>query len=397
VVDWNRPGAAPYDPYTGSYYMYSGMADRSYKRLGTTLDLTGKADGALDFWTSYDTEPDWDYLFVEAHTVGQDDWQTLPITDDDGIVLTDSGTGESCSTDGDTWHNLHPHLAHYQTVTGPNSCDPTGTSGSWNALTGNSGGWEHVNVDLSSFAGKDIELFVSYVQDWGTSGLGVFIDDARIASGGQTLSSTSFEDADIAPWTVPGPPAGTESNSADWVRTTKAFDEASGIRTARSIWLTFGVEGLETDAQRQDVLSRSLKDLGVITAPTPTPTPTATPTPSGGGGKPAALGDVRVGRQRVRAEQSRRLTLKVWCPPTTDGTCRGVSRLSAGGVEIAGRSFAVVANRWQSIDMRLSSSALRKLKRRGKLSAMYTVLSRGSDGVLRTDNARITILAPSRR
>ena len=26
----------------------------------------------------YNTEEDWDYVFVEAHTVGQDDWTTLP-------------------------------------------------------------------------------------------------------------------------------------------------------------------------------------------------------------------------------------------------------------------------------------------------------------------------------
>ena len=28
--------------------------------------------------TSYDLEPDYDYMFVEVHTVGQDDWTTLP-------------------------------------------------------------------------------------------------------------------------------------------------------------------------------------------------------------------------------------------------------------------------------------------------------------------------------
>ena len=57
--------------------MYSQIADVTYKRL--TRTITVPAGGAtLSFWTSYDTEPDWDYLFVEAHTVGQDDWTTLP-------------------------------------------------------------------------------------------------------------------------------------------------------------------------------------------------------------------------------------------------------------------------------------------------------------------------------
>ncbi|HEX9372672.1 MAG TPA: hypothetical protein VF897_16795, partial [Roseiflexaceae bacterium] len=39
-----------------------------------------------------DTEPDWDYVFVEAHTVGQDDWTTLP----DANGHTSQDTGQSC-------------------------------------------------------------------------------------------------------------------------------------------------------------------------------------------------------------------------------------------------------------------------------------------------------------
>ena len=58
-------------------------ADQSYKRLMRTIDLTGVDAAELSFFASYDTEPDWDYLFVEAHTVGQDDWTTLPAVDPD--------------------------------------------------------------------------------------------------------------------------------------------------------------------------------------------------------------------------------------------------------------------------------------------------------------------------
>jgi hypothetical protein len=72
-----RPGGA-FDPHSGSYYAYSQIADVSYKRLTRTVDLTGQGSGTLSFWISRDTEQDWDYVFVEAHTVGQDDWTTLP-------------------------------------------------------------------------------------------------------------------------------------------------------------------------------------------------------------------------------------------------------------------------------------------------------------------------------
>ena len=77
-VDWVRPGAAPFEPHTGDWHLFSGQADESYKRLTRTVDLTGATTGQLKFFTSYETESDWDFLFVEAHEVGSDDWTTLP-------------------------------------------------------------------------------------------------------------------------------------------------------------------------------------------------------------------------------------------------------------------------------------------------------------------------------
>ena len=42
VADWLRPGAAPFSPYSGTQYMSAGADSTSYKRLGKTLDLTGR-------------------------------------------------------------------------------------------------------------------------------------------------------------------------------------------------------------------------------------------------------------------------------------------------------------------------------------------------------------------
>ncbi len=47
--------------------------------------------GDLTFWTSYDTEADWDFLAVEARTAGGDDWTTLP----DANNHTSQNTGQS--------------------------------------------------------------------------------------------------------------------------------------------------------------------------------------------------------------------------------------------------------------------------------------------------------------
>ena len=84
---WDKPGG-PFAPHTGDQYVYSQIADVTYKRL--TRTITVPAGGAtMSFWTSYDTEEDWDYVFVEAHTVGQDNWTTLP--DANGHTTTATG------------------------------------------------------------------------------------------------------------------------------------------------------------------------------------------------------------------------------------------------------------------------------------------------------------------
>ena len=67
---WSKPGG-PFDPHTGSQYVYSQIADVSYKRLTRTINVPASG-GNLTFWTSYDTEEHWDFVFVEARTAGSD-------------------------------------------------------------------------------------------------------------------------------------------------------------------------------------------------------------------------------------------------------------------------------------------------------------------------------------
>jgi hypothetical protein len=249
AIKWTRPTAAPYEPFTGDWYVYSQQADVSYKRLTRTVDLTGATSGALSFRASYDTEAGWDYMIVEAHTVGQDDWTTLPDTNGH----TDQSTGDSCPAG---WVQLHPQLAHYQGA----ACEPTGTSGAWHAATGNSGGWQDWNIDLTPYAGKQVELSISYVSDWGTQGLGSFIDDPKVTLNGATSTETSFE-TDLGGWTVSGAPAGSAANPNDWVRSRTAFQEAAGVSTRDTIYVGFGAEGLTTQAMRTDLIQRAMNHL----------------------------------------------------------------------------------------------------------------------------------------
>ncbi|MET7333858.1 M14 family zinc carboxypeptidase [Nonomuraea sp. NPDC005650] len=252
-VKWARPGG-PFDPHSGAWDVYSGIADVSWKRLTKTIDLTGRTGGELTFWTSYDTENTWDYLAVEAHTAGGDDWTTLP----DANGHTTQETGSSCDppSGGDGWRTIHPFTERYQ---GPN-CESTGTTGAWNAATGNSAGWQQWKIDLTPYAGKQVELSVSYISDWGTQGAGVFLDDFAVTLDGVTTEQTSFE-SDLGGWTVGAPPEGTSPSINNWFRTDQVFEEGAGIVTKDTVYLGFGAESVTDAATRADLVKRSMKHL----------------------------------------------------------------------------------------------------------------------------------------
>jgi hypothetical protein len=259
-------GPPAYDPPTGSWYAYSQTGNSTYKRLQTTVDLTGKPGGSLTFKLSYLTEPGYDFVFVEAHTVGQEDWTTLP--DQNGATTNDTGPG--CNDPDPFWLNENPFLRHYITrAADPSSdtgftCTPTGSSGSWNAATGNSSGFNDWNVDLAPFAGKQVELSITYASDPGVQLLGTFVDDVKVTSGAQTLLSTSFEDGTLAPFAVGAPPPGSKHVFKNWIATkSKGFEDGPGIRTSRSLLLGFGVEGVNGAANRAKLLKDGLSLLGV--------------------------------------------------------------------------------------------------------------------------------------
>ena len=205
-------------PRTGEMYAISQAGDLSYKRLARTIAVP--VEGAqLSFWINRDTENPWDFAFVEAHTVGLDDWTTLP--DLNGHNSQD--TGFSCPF----WLGLHPFLAHYQTDNGDGTCSPAGSSGDWWGATGASDGYEEWALDLSAYAGSDVEVSISYASDDIVQLPGLFVDDVVVSTG---EGSTSFEDdGDVFDgWSVPGPPEGSAPNPNDWIA--GSSDDGTGSR-----------------------------------------------------------------------------------------------------------------------------------------------------------------------
>ena len=191
---YDKPGG-PFDPHTGTQYVYSQIADVSYKRLTREIAVPA-AGGSMTFWTSYDTEADWDHLFVEARTPGGDDWTTLP----DANGHTTTATGESCPAG---WVDAAPAARPLPDVGRRRQLHPTGTTGAWNAASGNSAGWQQWSIDLSAYAGESVEISIAYASDWATQGIGVFLDDITLPDG----TSTSFETG-LDGWAITGPPDG---------------------------------------------------------------------------------------------------------------------------------------------------------------------------------------------
>jgi hypothetical protein len=132
----------PADPHSGSYAFWSNKGDESNMTLTRQFDLTG-VSGPVSFtyWTWYDLENDYDYVFLEASTDGAS-WT---------ILTTPSGTSEN----------------------------PSGNSYGW-GYNGQSNGWIQETVDLSQFAGQEVSLRFDYITDAGVNGEGFQVDDMSI-------------------------------------------------------------------------------------------------------------------------------------------------------------------------------------------------------------------------
>jgi hypothetical protein len=257
-----------FDPPEGQWYMHSADASGGYQRLTHTFDLTGLTAGQaadLQFKLSNDTEEDYDFVFVEAHTVGQDDYRTLP--DANGNTSDDPANLVGCADPESTyWLDTHPFLRRYITRSGTGTatrCDPA-SPGIWNAATGNSGGFNDWRVDLSAYAGKQVEVSIVYQTDPATLGIGVFLDDVRVTANGTVISQTGFEDESLGGWTLGGAPADSPGNTGDWSRSQAlGLVDGPGIATGHSLLWGFGLEGVQGAEARSTILRDALAQWGV--------------------------------------------------------------------------------------------------------------------------------------
>ncbi|MET9481233.1 M14 family zinc carboxypeptidase [Streptomyces sp. NPDC006638] len=246
----------PYAPYQGAWMAAATHEDDEWRRLSRTVDLTGvtAADRPeLRLALNWNTEPGYDHAVLEAHTTGAEDWTTLP----EAGGATTAAVPDECAAG--FFVASHPFLEHYLTL-GDDGCQASGTTGAWNSFTGTSNGWKQVAFDLSAYAGKKVDLSLSYITDPSTGGRGLFADNTRLAVGGTEQQAEGFETS-LGAWTTPGAPAGSPAVDGDWTRVQELFKAYSAVTTRDTVLLGFGLEHVQDAGQRAAILGKALRGL----------------------------------------------------------------------------------------------------------------------------------------
>lgn len=145
----------PEDPYSGEYAFWSNRTDESDMTLTQTFDFRDdQGPITLSYWAWYDLEKDYDYLYLEASSDGEN-WQIL--------------TTPSCTLENPSGNSY--------------GCGYNGTSD----------GWKQEQVDLSQFAGQQVQIRFEYVTDAAVTGEGFLLDDVSIP---QINYLSNFEEGD---------------------------------------------------------------------------------------------------------------------------------------------------------------------------------------------------------
>ncbi|WP_197430139.1 immune inhibitor A domain-containing protein [Auraticoccus cholistanensis] len=184
------------EPHSGDAMWWSGQdGDWGDWTLTRTIDVP-ETDPKFWMWNDYVIEEDWDFGFVEVSTDGGSSWTEQKVFDSSGVeVSTPEG---------------YP--------------DPNGNLAGFGdkryGLTGSSDGWRHDYVDLSGYAGQEVQVRLRLATDAAYLERGWFADDFSVTSGSDVVWSDDVEGGANG-WVpevgtfVPGSDPGTGWNITD--------------------------------------------------------------------------------------------------------------------------------------------------------------------------------------
>ncbi|WP_106495832.1 immune inhibitor A domain-containing protein [Lentibacillus sp. Marseille-P4043] len=147
-------------PKDGDFEYYGGKGDEADHKMATTIDLTGASNATLDFDAWYNIEQYWDYAMVQVSTDEGETWQSLAT----------SKTSDKLDPNG--YPAIQENLPGY---------------------TGSSDGWIHETIDLSAYAGQEIQLQFRSMTDWATNLDGFFTDNVTVTADGNEVFSDGAE------------------------------------------------------------------------------------------------------------------------------------------------------------------------------------------------------------
>ncbi|NWQ40864.1 immune inhibitor A [Bacillus sp. EB106-08-02-XG196] len=138
-------------PATGEFEYHGGKGDEVDHKMVTTVDLTSATAATLDFDAWYNIEEDWDFAMVQVSTDGGTTWNSLS-TPNTSSSLVEGG-----------YPAISENLPGY---------------------TGSSNGWIHETIDLSAYAGQEIQLQFRSMSDWGANLEGFYVDNIKVTADG---------------------------------------------------------------------------------------------------------------------------------------------------------------------------------------------------------------------
>ena len=170
--------------HSGTYEWYSGANAWAWQNFGQTFTLPSNTI-SLDFYTFFDIEGDWDYGYVEIHDVVADEWYTL------------------ADSNGNTVSNLVYAQDNPNVPLGREPMDYF-AAGRWNAFTGFSGGYIPISMDLTAFAGKQVEILFTLWQDGAFTLQNMYVDDISIILDDSTAWFSDDVELGMDGWTSTG-------------------------------------------------------------------------------------------------------------------------------------------------------------------------------------------------
>ena len=197
----------------GMQAAYTGQGNDLNHFLSRTFDLRSatSTDLLLEFDAWFEIEADWDYLYIEASTDGENYARLLPVdkesaTDTNSVMPSRRGhdgtgtvpgfTGRSGDLDGDgrvesaAGCDISQSRALPEDQIGEQAADPCENSE-----------WIHASFDLADYSGQQVEIRFHYFADLAAVEDGALIDNVAIAALG---FRDDFEQSEFNGWLVEG-------------------------------------------------------------------------------------------------------------------------------------------------------------------------------------------------